>query len=339
MITNEQIVFTAPGVAELKPIEAAHPKAGEVRVRIMYTTVSSGTERANLSGNDSVNARSGPSVQFPRYCGYSGAGVVDEVGEGVTEFKVGDRVATSWGVHCRYLIRDVKNVHRIEDERLSFRDGALALISTFPMAAVRKCRLELGEAAIVMGLGILGQLAIQLLHVGGAVPIIAVDPVAERREKALTLGADYAIDPNDPSFAEQVKTWTHGGARVGIEVTGVGKGLDGILDCMAPRGRVALLGCTRDSNFTIDYYRKVHGPGITLIGAHTIARPADESAAGWWTTHDDIMAAQRLTAGGRMKLKELVGEVHLPDEAPEVYTRLMTERTFPTVQFDWSAKD
>ena len=129
------------------------------------------------------------------------------------------------------------------------------------------------------------------------------------------------------------------GARAAIEVTGVGQGLDNALDCMAPRGRVALLGCTRSSDFTIDYYRKVHGPGITLIGAHTNARPVHESAAGWWTTHDDIMAVQRLTAGGRMKLHELVSEVHTPDEAPQVYHRLLTERSFPVVQFDWSAKD
>ena len=55
---------------------------------------------------------------------------------------------------------------------------------------------------------------------------------------------------------------TGGVANVGIEVTGVGVGvgLDGILDCMARFGRVALLGCTRDKEFSIDYYRKVHGP-------------------------------------------------------------------------------
>ena len=41
---------------------------------------------------------------------------------------------------------------------------------------------------------------------------------------------------------------------------------------------------TRHSDFNIDYYRKVHGPGITLIGAHTNARPKSESHPGWWTT-------------------------------------------------------
>lgn len=338
-MTNEQIIFTAPGVAELKEIPVQHPGPGEVLVRMMRTTISSGTERANLSGSDTVCYAEGPRVQFPRYPGYCGAGIVAEVGAGVTDFAPGDRVATSWGTHQRYLLRDTANVHHIEDERLSFSDAALLLISTFPMAAVRKCRVEAGEPAIVMGLGVLGQLAVEILRAAGAVPVIAVDPVAARRAQALEFGADYALDPTAPDFAATVKTLTHGGARAAIEVTGVGQGLDNALDCMAPRGRVALLGCTRSSDFTIDYYRKVHGPGITLIGAHTNARPVHESAAGWWTTHDDIMAVQRLTAGGRMKLHELVSEVHTPDEAPQVYHRLLTERSFPVVQFDWSAKD
>ena len=122
---------------------------------------------------------------------------------------------------------------------------------------------------------------------------------------------------------------------MGIEVTGIGAGLNGILDCMAPFGRVALLGCTRNKDFTVDYYKKVHGPGITLIGAHTLARPKDESHGGWWTLPDDIAALMRLTEFGRIDLAKLVDETHSPEEAGEVYDRLAKEKSFPVVQFDW----
>ena len=121
-----------------------------------------------------------------------------------------------------------------------------------------------------------------------------------------------------------------------IEVTGNGKALDGVLDCMAEFGRVALLGCTRSSDFTIDYYRKVHGPGITLIGAHTRARPKFESHRGWWTERDDFEAAIRLIRLGRLDLASLVEEVHSPLDAKEVYARLAAGGGFPVVQFDWS---
>ena len=120
-------------------------------------------------------------------------------------------------------------------------------------------------------------------------------------------------------------------------MTGVGKGLDGVLDCMAPFGRVALLGCTRHSDFTIDYYHKVHSPGITLIGAHTLARPDKESHPGWWTTRDDALAIQKMVKLSRLEFSSMIAEFHSPKDAPEVYTRLATEKSFPLVQFNWEA--
>lgn len=188
---------------------------------------------------------------------------------------------------------------------------------------------------MVVGMGLLGFMALPLLKNAGAAPIIAVDPVAEKREKALRSGADYALDPNSETFAESVKALTNGGVNVAIEVTGVAKALDTTLDCMAKFGRVALLGCTRHSDFAIDYYRKVHGPGITLIGAHTGARPSKESYPGWWTAKDDMRAILKLLSLKRFNLEDLIDEVHTVEEAPEVYDRLIREKAFPLVQFEW----
>jgi threonine dehydrogenase-like Zn-dependent dehydrogenase len=287
-------------------------------------------------GDPNVGWDVGPKVEFPRRSGYSSAGIVTAVGEGVTDLIPGDRVALSWSLHSQYINMRRSYVHKLPDN-VSFRDAALLHIGIFPLAAIRKCRLEMGESAIVMGMGILGLTAVKLLKAAGAVPVIAVDPVAEKREKAIAQGADFAFDPREADFAQKVKAVTGGGAKVGIEVTGIGAGLDGILDCMARFGRVALLGCTRDKEFTIDYYRKVHGPGITLIGAHTNARPKKESHGGWWSQTDDVQALIKLHEFGRLHLGELVEEVHSPAEAPEVYGRLAREKSFPVVQFDWEA--
>ena len=333
---NYGIVFTSPCVAELVQTEITLPTPNHVQVKLAVSTVSSGTERANLIGDPNVGWDIGPRVVFPRKSGYSSAGIVTAVGENVTDLAVGDRVALSWSLHSKFINMNRKNVCKLPDN-VSFRDAALLHIGTFPMAAIRKCRLEMGEAAIVMGMGILGLTAVKLLKAAGAVPVIAVDPVAEKRTKAIVHGADFAFDPTDADFAQKVKAVTGGGARVGIEVTGIGAGLDGILDCMAPFGRMALLGCTRNKEFTIDYYRKVHGPGITLIGAHTAARPKEESHGGWWTQTDDMQALIKLHTFGRLSLGELVEEVHSPVEAPAVYDRLAREKSFPVVQFDWEA--
>ena len=332
----KRIVFTKPNTAELLDYEIAAPKDNEIQVALAVSTVSSGTERANIMGSTTVawNRPEAEKAVFPRYNGYSSAGIVTKVGADVTEFAVGDRVALSWSTHSQVLNIRAKLAHKLDDS-ISFSDAALAHIATFPLAAIRKCGLEIGESAIVMGMGILGMIAVTLLKTSGAAPIIAVDPDESKRQKALAIGADYALDPYAPDFAQTVKALTKGGAKVGIEVTGIGAGLDGILDCMARFGRVALLGCTRSSDFTIDYYRKVHGPGITLIGAHTMARPSRDSSEGWWTEYDDVEAVLTLTRLGRIKLSDMVEEIHAPADAPQVYTRLCNEKTFPLVQFDW----
>ena len=334
---NHQIVFTAPCVAELLEKAVPTPGPGQVLVKLHVSSVSSGTERANVSGDPNIGPAShDPVAHFPRVLGYSSAGVVVEVGEGVKSVVPGDRVALFWSTHSTYNCLDESRVVKIEDDNISFSEAALLHIACFPLAAIRKCHLELGESALVMGQGILGQIAVLLLRAAGAAPIIAADPNPAKRERALELGADYALDPLAPDFAKTVKELTRGGANVAIEVTGIGAGLDGALDCMKRFSRVALLGCTRHSDFTIDYYRKVHGPGISLIGAHTNARPSLESAPGLWTTYDDITALMKLISCGRLSIIDLIEEIHLPGECPEIYRRLCEEKTFPVVQFDWS---
>lgn len=328
------IVFTEPAKAELLRQPVRPLNAGEVLVELAVSTLSSGTERANLLGSDTLAWNAPPTVaSFPRTMGYCSAGTVVALGDGVTSFRVGDRVACSWSKYQQYCI--MKQSDLILIGNLSFEEAATFHIATFPLAAIRKCGLEIGESAVVMGQGILGQFAVVLLKAAGAVPVVAVDPMPEKRARALELGADYAFDPYEPDFGKKVKEATGGGANVGIEVTGIGAGLDGILDCMALKGRVSLLGCTRSSDFTIDYYRKVHGPGVTLIGAHTNARPTTESSPGWWTQRDDMLTVKRLTEYGRLSLASLVEETSSPEQAPEIFQRLAVERSFPIHQFDW----
>ena len=67
-------------------------------------------------------------------------------------------------------------------------------------------------------------------------------------------------------------------------------------------GRISLLGCTRSSDFTIDYYHKIHGPGITIVGAHTQARPEYESYPGFFTQRDDIKTVMKLCGQERLDL-------------------------------------
>ncbi len=307
-----------------------------VLIHTAYTTISPGTERANISGDPNVYGASAPAVRFPRSCGYSSSGIVEKVGSAVTRVKPGDRVIAYWSTHSDYNLLPEKQVVRIADEGIGLREAAALFIGTFPLAAIRKTRLEIGEACLVMGLGLLGQFAVRLARIAGAAPVIAADPLKSRRQNALSGGADYALDPFEKGFAQRVRELAGGGVNAAIEVTGQGAGLDETLDCMARFGRVALLGCTRSKEFTIDYYRKVHCPGITLIGAHTDARPERESHPGWFTHDDDLKTMMRLCAGGRLNVTAMLSELHAPTECEAVYERLINDKDFPMiVQFDW----
>ena len=339
-MNNPNIIFTAPNVAEVidKPVPV--PSAGQILLRTARTCVSAGTERANLVGDPVIGPNLPPDAKavFPRQLGYSATGVVEAVGEGVSSVKPGDLVAASWTHHAAFNLVPAESRVYAVPSGVSAEDAAWTHIATFPMAALRKCRFEFGESVLVMGQGVLGQLAVKLARAAGAAPVIAADPAPAKREAALALGADLALDPSAPDFAERVKVATGGGARVVIEVTGVDRALDTALDAVARFGRVALLGCTRRSEFAIDYYRKVHGRGVTLVGAHNQARPPHDSSPGWWTVRDDALAYLRMVSLGRLDLVGFVEEVHPVADASAVYTRLVAGGPFPTVQFDWETK-
>ena len=334
---TKAIVFTEAYKAELLDVDCLPPKAGEVTVRLEYSAISAGTEKANYIGERaSIIASEDEEAVFPRMVGYSGAGVIVEVGEGVEGVKIGDRVIVFWGTHKKYLTVRAKNVVKLPDE-VSLAEASMAFISVFPLAAVRKTKVEIGESALVMGLGILGMFAVEQLRVAGAYPVIAVDPIESRRALALKMGADYALDPTEADFVAKVKNLTDGGVNVCIEGTGLGIGLVQALDCMKRMGRVALLGCTRHSDFSIDYYSKVHGNGVSLIGAHTHMRPAVESYPGHWTHADDLKATVALIVGGRLNFKDMISEIVSPEDCQKVYDRLVNDKNFPIgVLFDWS---
>ncbi len=335
---NKQIIFTKPGVAELLDAPIADTLApNQARVRTVYTVISAGTERANLIGEINISGKiEDCNDRFPRKLGYCGVGVVEEIGSQVSRVKVGDRVVIYFGKHSAYNVLPESNLFPILQDNVTDLDAALMVIAGFPAEGVRKARIEYGESAMVVGLGILGLIGVKLAQIAGAVPVIAVDPNPERRALAMQYGADHALDPTEEGFAEKVKELTGGvGVNVVVEASGNSKALKQSLHCCAPMARVTLLGCTRTPD-TYDLYHDVHYPGISLIGAHNFARPRVESYPGNWTAADDIQAMLRLISYGRMDLKPLITEIHSPAECFEVFDRLANDPRFPIgVAFDW----
>ena len=329
---NPAILFTAPGRAELLDAGVSAPGENEILVRIEFTAVSAGTEYACLVGLPNTASHN----KFPVRLGYSGVSVVEEVGAGVKNFKKGDRVLVYHGTHAKYNLVHEDQLTRIENDSIDSKEAAFIIIATMGLGGVRKLEVELGESAMVIGLGLLGMFAIESLSLSGAYPLIAVDFDGTRRRKALELGADYALDPREDGFVKRVKALTDGrGVNATVEVTGSSRAMETALECASWMGRVSLLGCTRVSDQAIDYYQLVHRPGVKLIGAHNFVRPKFESYPHHWTHQDDCKALLKLLAAGKFKVAPLISETHRPEDAPEVYARLAKKELPLGVVFDW----
>jgi threonine dehydrogenase-like Zn-dependent dehydrogenase len=126
--------------------------------------------------------------------GYSCAGVVQEAGRDVQGLSRGDRVAcggAGYANHAEFNCVPRNLVAKIP-ENVSFEDASCATVGSIALQGVRQCDLRLGESACVIGLGLLGLLAVQLLKAGGA-RVIGCDPNADRCRLALDLGADLAV--------------------------------------------------------------------------------------------------------------------------------------------------
>lgn len=334
----KQIVFTKPNTAELIDIPDETLGERQVLVKTEYTAVSAGTERANLVGDKNVSVlQKDMPASFPRECGYCGVGTVVALGKGVTKLEIGDRVIICFGKHKEYNIMPETAVKI--DKSLDALDVVFTVITAFPMLAVRRTRLEIGEPALIVGLGILGLLGVELCKAAGACPVIAADFDESRRALAKKLGADYALDPAEPDYLEKVKAITDGkGAPVVLEVTGNGEALKRSLECTADMGRIALLGCTRAPVDGFDFYHDVHGRGISLIGTNNVARAKYESYPNCRTMHDDCADIVKLVKHKRIDQRALIGKICSPEDAPKIYSVLANDpKSFPIgVVFDWN---
>ena len=332
-MTGYYIICESKGKAVFKEWEIPSLKDDEVLLENDYSAVSAGTERANLMQLPNTATTDG-SAWTP---GYSAAGRVIAAGKNVDNLKVGDRVIVTWGGHRSHNIKKANTVLKIEDDSIDLLDAAFAHIASFSFLGVRKLKLEIGESAMIAGMGILGAFAVQIANLSGAIPVVVSDFDPVRRDLALKLGAAAAFSPDEENFIEKVKAAAGGdGPNAVVEVTGSAAALQQALEYIAWEGRISLLGCTRVSDVPIDFYKYVHRRGIALLGAHTFTRAKQESAPGRWTEHDDYRAFLKLVAAGKLQVRPLISEIVSPEDAPMIYGRLAETKNPPLgIVFDW----
>lgn len=328
------IQFVSQGKAELLDIDFPDPSdiaPDMVYLKTICTLISPGTEFACINGSVSKN-------QFPMTLGYSAVATVMAVGANVTKFAVGDRCLCYHSAHRNYQLMPEHKLVKIVHDSLPSEEAVYCVVGCMGFQGVRRCRPEFGESLMVMGLGLLGQFAVQTAHLSGCFPVIALDYNEKRRQIALESGADHAFSPGDPELEEKVRAVTDGkGADSVIEVTGNPQAVVQGLKLTARFGRVSLVGCSRTPTENIDFYNLVHRPGISIIGAHNQARPMDDRRPGVWTMAEDMSLLLKYMDAGRLQCKNLHTMTADPAEAPGIYDRVYNrDPDLLGVVFDWT---
>ena len=190
--------------------------------------------------------------------GHEVAGVVDQVGAGVTSTRVGDRVVVIAGERnaasqittmgfdynggwAEYVVTKAELVAAIPDS-LPFEQAAIIpdAVST-PWAAISStAKMVAGESAVVFGVGGLGIHAVQLLKIIGCSKVIAIDPREDARANAIARGADFAFAPDDPEIKK------HRGLHAAFDFAGVTPVRKQALSLLGEQGRLVIVGIANE---------------------------------------------------------------------------------------------
>ena len=190
--------------------------------------------------------------------GHEVAGVIDQIGTGVSGVTLGDRVVVTVeqrneaqqittlgfdydGGWAEYLVTKADYIAKIPDS-LPFEQAAIIpdAVST-PWAAISSTgKIQAGESAVVFGVGGLGIHAVQLLKIVGCSKIIAIDPRSEARAHALARGADFAFAPDDPEIKQ------HRGLNAAFDFAGVTSVRKQALSLLGEQGRLVIIGIANE---------------------------------------------------------------------------------------------
>ncbi|HEY7152860.1 MAG TPA: bi-domain-containing oxidoreductase [Gemmataceae bacterium] len=280
----------------------------------------------------------------PMTMGYSSAGVVLACGAGVSNFKPGERVASN-GPHAGVVCVPKNLCARVPDT-VPFEQAAFTVLGSIALQGVRLARVGLGETAFVIGLGLIGQIAVALLRANGC-RVFGTDLDAEKCRLALRMGAEQAEPGLD---AGQVQEWTRGLGADAVLLTASTKS-DGPValagDAVRQKGRVVAVGAVGLNLPRRPYYFKEaefivscsYGPG--RYDPEYEERGHDYPAAHVrWTEQRNMQAVLDLMGAGQLDLSPLITHRFPIAEAESAYRLIETgSEPYVAIALDYPAPD
>src|SRR6267143_459631 len=287
-----------------------------------------------LNTIDAVRSKLGSLVAL----GYSAAGAVMEAGEGVTEFRQGDRVACAgvgYASHAEVLAVP-KNLCVGLPEPVSFDAAAFSTLGAIALQGVRLTEPTLGESVAVIGLGLIGQLAVQLLRANGC-RVFGIDLDEKKVELAREFGADIACASDDDA-RRSVMEWSRGRGADAVLITAATSSNQPVElagEISRPKGRVVVVGAVGLNIPRKPYYDRELSFRISMSYGPGRYDPEYEERGhdypfGYvrWTEGRNIEAFLDLVSEGRVKVEPLITHRFKVGESESAYELITSNEPY-----------
>ncbi len=338
-------------------VPAPDLQAGGILVRTAFSAISSGTEKAAVeAGRKSLlgKAMARPDLvkQVLEYArsngvkaarqkvqarletlsalGYSCSGFVLEVDAGVTGFQPGDRVACAgvgYASHSEINFVPANLAVRVPNG-VSLEAASLTTIGAIAIQGVRQANVTFGETVAVIGVGLVGVLAIQVLRAAGC-RVAAIDISSERAAKAIELGAHLGLSTGDPGLERAVASFSRYGVDAALitAATKSAEPLELAATLLRDRGRISVIGDVGMGVSRANMYRKEislamsrsYGPG--RYDAH-YEEGGQDYPIGFvrWTEKRNMEAFLDLLSAGALQIEPLLAHRFAIEEGSKAYT-------------------
>lgn len=288
-ITSKAVVIPRRNAIELGTVQVTGPKEGHVLIQTAYTSISAGTERMLLDGR-----MPHPALSFPLVPGYETVGKVIKLGKKAPEelldkwvYVGGARcfkgVNAAWGGQSQYICAESDRIVVLDG--ISPDVGVILALGATAMHGVRVAGVGENDDVLVLGQGIVGQLAARMAKQAGARRVIVLDRITSRLAVS---EADQIIDVSRESLEEVMEEQK---INAIIEATGSMQVLTSALPLLADHGRVLLLG----------YYDRVEVPYAPLFlreARMLVAREWESGPDGDLPRTRDLIASGKLNVDG-----------------------------------------
>ncbi len=333
------VCYERPYTVTVKDVPVPTLRPNDVLVRV---------EAAGICGTDVHLYQGEFDPRFPLIPGHEFAGVVVEVGEHVTRWTAGDRVAVDPNLYCDqcyYCRQDLQNhcvaweaigvtlpggfaefvavpersLYSIGD--LSFAEGAFIEPLSCVVYGQERAGIPTGSSVLIFGAGPIGLLHQQLIKRAGAASVTISDLRSERLELARQLGADHTVVARDPSeMQERLRAISTYGFDLVIDATGVPAVVQGAVKYVKNGGTLLLFGvCPNESEIALNPY-EIYRRDLSIVGAFALRK--------------SFHAARNLLAAKAVDVEALIGETVNLTDYPEALALMQRGEAPMKIQVD-----